>query len=130
MNINKYFKDRSGISLDFHPVSIKLTTGEFVCGYAASIDDDYLCVMSPMRLASSMDYSRAVSYYFVEYDMMTSDVFQMFDKKHIITTNTLKKEYEDIWNKTVLDKFMKIELDARNKSNLSFIIDGDPTKIH
>lgn len=130
MNINKYFKDQSGIDLHFHPVSLRLASGESVCGYAASIDDDVLCVMSPMRVAASMDYSRTVTHYLVEYDMMTSDVFQMFDKKHIVTINVLKPEYDGLWNKTVLEKFMKIELDARNKSELSFIIASDPSKIH
>lgn len=130
MNINQYFKDQSGIDLDFHPVSLKLTTGEFVCGYATSIDSDFLCVMSPMRLAASMDYTRTVTYYLVEYDILTADVFQMFNKKHIVTSNVLKIEYENLWRKTVLEKFKKIELDARNKDDLSFLFESDPSKIH
>ena len=130
MNINKYFKEQSGIDLDFLPTSIKLSTGEIVCGYASSIDDDYLCVMTPLRLMSTMDSSRAIAYYFVEYDPMTMDVFQMFNKQHVITCNALKKEYDESWKKMVLAKFQNTELDSKNKSEGTFIVDGEPTKLH
>jgi len=129
MNVSKYFKDRSGISLEFFPSAVKLSTGELIAGYTAVIDEDSLCIMCPLRLLSSITPS-GVGYSFTDYDPMTFDVFQMINRNHIVSCNGLKKDFITAWEGMVMSRFERMGEDAKPLTDTPIFITPEKKEIH